>query len=156
MDTVYWKPPTVLPFNDCYEIRDLVCVGDHIAVLNPNGFWHHGIYVKHGLVSMVVGVWEETSHVTWRKFSQFASDGTRFALIEYADGAALSHTDTASLALYLCEATTESVNIPLNNSIHFATLCRTLCWEQAQAQSITQCLESLPEKQVIPIKRGFK
>jgi len=155
MDTSYWEPATVIPFNECYELRDLVCVGDHIAVLNPNGVWHHGIYVKHGSVSMVVGVWEETSHVIWRKFSQFVSEGTRFALIEYAEGAALSHTDTASLALYLCEAT-ESVNIPLNNSIHFAILCRTLSWEQAQAQSITQCLESLPKKQVIPIKRGFK
>ena len=143
----------MIPFNECYELRDLVCVGDHIAVLNPNGVWHHGIYVKHGSVSMVVGVWEETSHVIWRKFSQFVSDGTRFALIEYAEGTALSQDQTAALAFYLCEVAS-SFNIPLNNCKHFATLCRTLSWEQAQ--SITQCLESLPKKQVIPIKRGFK
>jgi len=156
MDTAYWKPPTVIPFNDCYELRDLVCVGDHIAVLNPNGVWHHGIYVKHGLTSMVIEVWGETddsSHVIWRKFSQFVSDGTRFALIEYAEGTALSQDQTAALAFYLCEVAS-SFNIPLNNCKHFATLCRTLSWEQAQ--SITQCLESLPKKQVIPIKRGFK
>ena len=124
-------PPDALAFDDCLDLRDQVCAGDHIAVMNPSGYWHHGIYLKQPAgSSMVVEVWGETkdaSKVTWRSFRQFVSGGTRFALVQYAEGTALAHEHSAALALHLHDAAGAAgfYNIAFNNCEHFATLCRT-------------------------------
>jgi hypothetical protein len=154
-------PPGALPFDDCLDLRDKVCVGDHIAVMNPSGYWHHGIYVQPAGSSMVIDVWGETkgaSRVTRRSFREFVSGGTRFALIQYAEGTALAHEHSAALALHLHGAAGAAgfYNIAFNNCEHFATLCRTLRCEQAQA--VARCLQALPTHvpRVMQVARGFK
>jgi hypothetical protein len=174
-------PPGAVPFDNNLEMLDQLWEGDHIAVLNPSGYWHHGIYV--GKVSparsslppsssplpppsLVVEVWgenKESSKITARPFATFVAGGTRFACIRYAEGSALPCKWTAALALHLLDTAGSAgfYNVAFNNCEHFATLCRTLRCEQAQAQvahaMVAQCLQQLPAQEPPkPYVRGFK
>jgi hypothetical protein len=162
-----WKLPdllplSALPFDESLELRDQVRMGDHIAVRNPSGYWHHGIFFKNKTTrsSMVVEVWgesKETSKITSRTFAMFVAGGKRFALIKYADDAALPRKLTAALALHLLENAGPAgfYNVASNNCEHFATFCRTLRCENVLA--VAQCLQNLPEQRPQkPYVRGFK
>jgi hypothetical protein len=162
-------PPGAVPFDNALDMFCELCVGDHIAVLNPSGYWHHGIYVgkltpARSSPMLVVEVWgenKESSNITARTFPKFVAGGTRFARIEYAEGSALPCACTAALALHLLQTAGSAgfYNVAFNNCEHFATLCRTLrCEAQAQAHAmVAQCLQQLPAQEPPkPYVRGFK
>ncbi len=142
------------PFDDSHELIRSLRAGDHIAVMSPSGDWHHGIYVEQetssGRRSMVVEVWsdgetESASRVTWRSFGQFVSGGARFALVGYAEGSALPHEHSAALALHLRAAGCHNVASTIQ-ALRFATLCRSLRWEQSVA--VSDCLARLPAQRI--------
>lgn len=163
-----WEPPSLLPpgampFDDSHELRDRLRVGDHVAVMTTSGYWHHGVFV--GMqpdtgATMVVEVWGETkfeARVTCRTFGQFVAGGTRFALVNYPDGAALSNEHSAALALHLraIAGPDGCYNVAYCNCEHFATMCRSLRWEQAHA--VPRCIGTLSAHPAAPLgKRGFK
>jgi len=167
-----WKlpdmlPPGAVPFDNVVEMIGELCVGDHIAVLNTSGYWHHGIYVgkltpARASPLLVVEVWgenKESSKITARTLAQFVAGGTRFARIAYAEGSALPCACTAALALHLLKTAGPSsfYNVAFNNCEHFATLCRTLRCERAAHAMVAQCLQQLPAQEPPkPYVRGFK
>ena len=176
-----WQPQALLPpsartFDDGYELLLAIVPGDHIAVSGGN-YWHHGIYVGKqeatGRAMVVEVLWgnsKDESRVTWRPFQRFVEGGTRFALIEYPERAALSHAHSLALALHLVGGlrppttprTTPSqlsrggcrgVMPPYGE--HFASVCRSLMCEQGPA--VAARLDALPaHEQARPTKRGFK
>jgi hypothetical protein len=160
-------PPDAQPFGDSHELARDVSSGDHIAVMNPSGYWHHGVFVgKQDATgaSMVVSVWGEDkseAQVTWRTLGQFVAGGARFAIITYKEGAALSREHSAALALHLRANTGAAgcYNVAFSNcessDSDFATMCRSLRWEMARA--VAHCLCALPTHPAAPpAKRGFK
>jgi hypothetical protein len=153
-------PPTGVPFENIHDMHDELLEGDHIAVLDGRGSWHHGIYVGRLTPArspfLVLEVWD--SKITARRLGTFVAGGTRFAYMRHAgEDAALQGQWSVVLALHLMEKGGSLTFARADDDVRFATLCRTLrCCEQARARAV-QCLQELPApgppKQYV---RGFK
>lgn len=137
-----WEPPELahphaVAYESAVDLLGDIVAGDHVAVMVPGGYYHHGIFVGKQRVAgidrpAVVDFWGEskkTANIGVRSLADFVRGATTIVKADYPQGAALPHELSARLALAWVDAhklKTTSYNVAMTKCEVFATMCRCM------------------------------